>query len=479
MNYKITENYYFYFIILAIGIIIRLYYSNFESYWIDEQIAFFVSDPTLNLKETIIRSLNSDYSPLLYNFFLKVFFSIFGYSPDVGRYFSILVGFLSIILLAYISFSISKKRSVFIAIFLSSMNIYLISYSAETRAYSTIFLLSLVNIYLFFCVFIFKNKNKFFEIAFPFSVFLILLSHPFTSLIIISEIIFIFIQDLKKRKINYKYYTITFVTILLYAIIEHDYLKLLFSYNPPDFFVKNPDLVFFTNFYFDRFFGSKIMGYIFLFLLIFLLVKNKQKILNNKFYQFLLILLITIYLIPILYGLIINPVLKDKYIIFVLIPVILLISCLIFEIRNLRLRRLLIGLILISTITNQFFEIYNKKLSKPDFKSIFKKLNEQEVKNIAVITLDVNHEYMMDIEKKDPYRERDIIKNYIKNFDNIDKNFVFLNQEKIPTEFNSIWLICYEPIVDGKCEKNIRVNKNYKIKKEISSYQLTSYLLKK
>ena len=114
MNYKITENYYFYFIILALGIIIRIYYSNFESYWIDEQIAFFISDPTLNLKETTIRSLNSDYSPLLYNVFLKVFFSIFGYSPNVGRYFSILVGFLSIILLTYISFSISKKKSVFI-----------------------------------------------------------------------------------------------------------------------------------------------------------------------------------------------------------------------------------------------------------------------------------------------------------------------------------------------------------------------------
>ena len=106
-------------------------------------------------------------------------------------------------------------------------------------------------------------------------------------------------------------------------------------------------------------------------------------------------------------------------------------------------------------------------------------MNEQEVKNIAVITLDKTHEYMMDIEKKDPYRERDIIKNYIKNFDDIDKNFVFLNQEKIPSELNSIWLICYEPIVDGKCKKNIRINKNYKIKKEISSYQLTSYLLKK
>ena len=77
------------------------------------------------------------------------------------------------------------------------------------------------------------------------------------------------------------------------------------------------------------------------------------------------------------------------------------------------------------------------------------------------------YEYMMDKEKKDPYRERDIIKNYIKNFDNVDKNYLLLNQEKLPSDLNSIWLICYEPIVANECKKNIRINKEFKIRKKI------------
>ena len=479
MNSKTFKEYYYFFGILFFGIIIRLYYSNYDSYWIDEQIAFFVSDPSLSLKETITRSQNSDYSPFLYNIFLKFFFESFGYSPDIGRYFSVFVGSLSIVVLTQISFMISKKKSVFMAVFLSSFNIFLISYSAETRAYSTIFLLSLINIYAFLYLFIFCKKNKLIMYSFPFSSLLMLLSHPFTILIIVSEILFILIDDIKKEKFKYKSYIIFLFIIIFYVSIEKNYLISLFSYDPPSFFINNLDFAFFTNFYFDRFFGSKTMGYIFLLLLIYLLIKNMKKIINNKFYLFLIILLITIYFIPIAYGLIFNPVLKDRYIIFVLIPIILLISSLVYEIKNLRLKNLLIGLILISTITNQFFEIYNKDLSKPDFKSMFKQLDTQDVKNIAVITLDQIHEYMMDKEKKDPYRERDIIKNYIKNFDNVDKNYSLLNQEKLPSDLNSIWLICYEPIVANECKKNIRINKEFKIRKKISSYKLTSYFLKK
>ena len=479
MNLKIIKNYYYFFIILTIGIILRIYYSNFENYWIDEQIAFFVSDPSLSTKETLIRSLNSDYTPFLYNFFLKIFFNLFGYSPDVGRYFSIIVGSLSVIILTHISFIISNKKSVFMAVFLSSLNIYLISYSAETRAYSTIFLLSLINIYFFLKLFIFKKKNKLFEYGFLLSSLLMMMSHPFTILIIISEIIFILIEDFKNRKIKYKNYVIFLIPVVLYIFLEQHYIKILFSYDPPDFFVRNPDLIFFTSFYFDRFFGSKIMGYIFLSLLFFLLFKNKKNFINNKPYLFLIILLITIYSIPILYGFLINPVLKDRYIIFVLIPIILLISSLVYEIKNQRLKKILIGLIVVSISTNQFFEIYNKKLNKPDFQNMFNELNNQEVKNIAIITQDKIHIYMMDIEKKDPFRERDVIKNYIKNFNVIDKNFLFYDQDKIPSQLNSLWLLCYEPLLAGKCKENIRIKENFEIKKEISSYLLTAFLLKK
>ena len=77
------------------------------------------------------------------------------------------------------------------------------------------------------------------------------------------------------------------------------------------------------------------MGLIYLSTLIYLILFFRKKIFyeqNN--YLFLIILLFFSYIIPLTYGFIRTPVLTDRYIIFVLIPVLILISCLIFEIKN-------------------------------------------------------------------------------------------------------------------------------------------------
>ena len=143
------------------------------------------------------------------------------------------------------------------------------------------------------------------------------------------------------------------------------------------------------------------------------------------------------------------------------------------------LRKFLIISVFLSTITNQAFELYNHSHNKPDFKNIIKKLNKEEVKNIAIITMDKIHPYMMDIQKKDQFRERNIIKNYVKNFDGLDKNFLFYNQENLPQGLNNLWMLCYEAIVAGRCKENIRISKEFKIQKKISSYQIKSFLLKR
>ena len=77
------------------------------------------------------------------------------------------------------------------------------------------------------------------------------------------------------------------------------------------------------------------MGSIYLFTLIFLIINFKKKIFfeENKYLLFVFILLFS-YLTPILYGILRAPVLTDRYIIFVLIPIIILIASLIYEIEK-------------------------------------------------------------------------------------------------------------------------------------------------
>ena len=70
------------------------------------------------------------------------------------------------------------------------------------------------------------------------------------------------------------------------------------------------------------------------------------------------------------YGFFRTPILTDRYIIFVLIPILILISALIFEIDNRKLRTLLLIFILIPTIINNYIEIKYRENTKPEFSKL-------------------------------------------------------------------------------------------------------------
>ena len=132
-----------------------------------------------------------------------------------------------------------------------------------------------------------------------------------------------------------------------------------------DYFIKHENWKFYYNYYFSRFFGSKIMGLIYLSVLIFLIIKFRKKIfLTKNNYLPLIFILFLSYIIPLLYGLIRHPILIDRYIIFVLIPILILISCLIFEIDNKKIMITLLVIILVPTFINNFIEIKFRKNTK-------------------------------------------------------------------------------------------------------------------
>ena len=88
-----TNKYLVYLTLIILGFLLRLYYANYESYWFDEQISFFVANPEISFKETLVRSYTTDLSPVFYNLILKYYFTVFSYSPDLGRYLSTVNGY--------------------------------------------------------------------------------------------------------------------------------------------------------------------------------------------------------------------------------------------------------------------------------------------------------------------------------------------------------------------------------------------------
>ena len=97
---------------------------------------------------------------------------------------------------------------------------------------------------------------------------------------------------------------------------------------------------FYYHFLFANFFGSRIMGVFFFFIFITLVYKNYliTKVRDYNF-AFFLILFFLSYLIPLFYNFIFQPILIPRYIVFVLIPIIILISSLTYKIQNIKLKR--------------------------------------------------------------------------------------------------------------------------------------------
>ena len=74
--------------------------------------------------------------------------------------------------------------------------------------------------------------------------------------------------------------------------------------------MKQPKLRYYTNYFFSEFFGSRILGLIHLFILIFCIVKFRKEIFIQKIniYTYFVFLLIFSYIVPLILGYLFGPI---------------------------------------------------------------------------------------------------------------------------------------------------------------------------
>ena len=370
------------------GIFLRLYQLNFENYWLDELVDFWVADPNITLHTTFLRrELVDDQTPYLFQLFLKIYLKFFGYDPEIGRHVPFIFGVLSIPLVGFLSYQVAKNNSFLLTILLVSINIYLIKYSQETRTYTLVFFLSTINL-IFYYKIIFSNltyfKKKYIFFLFVIFSVLSLSAHPFVFIIFFSQIAYSFYSFFVFREKNFLFLLSIPFILIIYMAINYNYLIAQLSYN--EYFLEHENWKFYFDYYFSRFFGSKIMGLIYLSTLIFLIIRFRKIILftSNNYLPLIFILFFS-YIIPLFYALLKTPVLTDRYIIFVLIPILILISALIFKIDNKKLKIFLLISILIPTIINNYIEIKYRQNTKPEFTKLLNILEKHEIKNITLL----------------------------------------------------------------------------------------------
>ncbi len=429
---------YFFFIIT--GIFTILYQIHFEDFWLDEMLSFWIADPELSWDETLERHKKYDYhNPVFFNLTLKYFLDIFGYNPEIARYLPLIFGSLFLIIFGHIANQIKKDDTFLLTTLLACLSIYIVKYSQEVRPYSLLLLTSVLNIYFFLKVINDFEKNT--KNAILFIIFSVInySINPFSLIIFFSQIFFIFYKYLLFKDKHLQFYISVLLISIFYALLNYDYI--LFQISIEDYMLSSDIINVLDGLYFPRFFGSKIMGYSYLTLLLFLIIKNRKKIFfENNNYLFLLIIILFSYLVPLIYGILNTPVLHDRYIIFILIPIFLLISCLLNDLTNLYLRRILISFLILLTTGNQLIEIFKRTPEKPEFNFVLKHIKEQDNNNIVLYN---------------PRETSIFIINYLRNIKpNIIKRMNFYEHKKLDSDLNNFWVLCYMPEVNFKCKPN-------------------------
>ncbi len=426
-----------YFLLIILGIFTILYQINFEDLWLDELNSFWVADPDLSYSETIIRHNKTDFhNPILFNLVLKFFFKTVGYNPDTARYLTLFFGSLSFVFIGLISYQEKKSNYFLLTTFLACVSIYIIKYSQELRPYSLLLLASSLNIY-FFLRLLNSTKKKISDIIL-FVIFSVInySVNPFSLIIYFSQITYLFFRYVFFKEDIKKFFIIFSAILIFYSFFNFKYIIYQFSF---DSYMLSSDIKnVFDGFYFPRFFGSKIMGYLYLILLIFLVLKNRKIFFQKENnYMFFLILIFLSYIIPLFYGLIRTPVLHDRYIIFILIPIFVLLPFLIKEISNNRTKISLIIFLVTMTLSNHYIEIFDRINTKPEFK---KTLNYVKKNNINNFVFDLGSTSFF-------------FSNYIKNINDKEfSKFTFIENNDQKYQSKDFWLICYSTDPNFKCE---------------------------
>ncbi len=447
------------FLICASGIFLRFYNYNFDDLWYDEVLSFWISNPDLTLKNNIANHNLVEVNTFTYHFILKYFFKIFGYSVEVGRLLSVLFGSLSIFSIAYLNWQLTKNKSFIFVAFLISFNIFLISFSQEMRLYSILFFFVSLSLIFFFKIL--KEKKNIFLILFVLTLIFIMLLHPFSLILIFSYLLYsgyLFIRF--KENLLPLFFYICSVLIISFFIYFYSFESIAAADRSEYFWMTNPNLKFYTNFYFSSFFGSRIMGIVFLFSFIYLIFYYFKKIKGLNYLKLFLIIIFLSYVLPLSFGYIFKPIMVNRYIIFVLIPLISFISISTFELGK---QKKLFFIIILSLLTflnhfteQSFKQFFNQRIvSKPEYTKAIGYIDKSEFKN-----------YTLKVRKmKSKEGTTNAVAHYINYLgDKNDYNINLVNLENNEfTEF--FWHLCFQDFNGKNCEID-NLNKDFQIIKK-------------
>jgi len=360
-------------IILMVGIILRFYGLTVQSYWVDELFTLSTANPSATFLESINKVLRDLVHPPVYNVLLWTWFKIFGFTEYAGRSFSAFVGSLSIIAIYYLGKETFNKKVGLYAALIVSLNYFLIYFSQEARSYMLFFLLTILS-YLFLFKSI-RTKSMYYIFLYTFFTLLLLYTHYFAFFLIASQF-FVFLYYIVILPKNRK--KLIYLGIFPMIIIALSVAPLLYNIlnSESTIATKNmawchaPTPYFFLS-YMKDYFSYQAILFVILWLL--LAIKIYQKKIKNSHIVYALIIWIVIcYFLPYVKSMISYPILANRYTIYVLPAMILLVAAAVDSVENKKIKYLLLALIIFFSVFRLYRYDYYSKPVKEEWRKITK-----------------------------------------------------------------------------------------------------------
>ena len=147
------------------------------------------------------------------------------------------------------------------------------------------------------------------------------------------------------------------------------------------------------------------------------------------------------YFVPLIYGYFLKPIIFPRYIMFVLIPIILIISILVFYLENKNLRKFLIFFLVFINLGNHltestFKQFFNeRKKFKPDFIGAFEIINSSETNNVIL--------YREKGNKNEPDYSGQVLFNYVQTIVENEEYEINLLGNNLENYEGKVWNICF------------------------------------
>ncbi len=201
-------------LIIIVGLFLRIYNLEKESFWVDEGYSVVTSG--LDLIK-IVEAARKDVHPPLYYLILHFWMGWFGDSEFSVRFLSALLGTLSIFVTYKVGSLIFDNKTGLLGSLILGFSVFHIWYSQETRNYNLMVLLTLFSYYFFIRLLVKKNI----KILSGYVIFssLLMYTHVYGLFILISQNVYFAIHNLSQQNCKTSAKTwclLQFVLLVLY-----------------------------------------------------------------------------------------------------------------------------------------------------------------------------------------------------------------------------------------------------------------------